>query len=96
MQAEKAAAPVIAASEPEAPATAAPQAPVAPIAPVAEAPAPITPLPPASPADTPENAAKRRVFVALRGFDLNKQQAAEVTQAIAGGFIPHVKFQVQE
>jgi hypothetical protein len=96
MQAEKAAGPVTTAPEPDAPATTAPQAPVAPIEPVAEVPTPIA-LVAATPAvDTPENAAKRRLFVALRGFDLNKQQAAEVTQAIAGGFIPHVKFQVQE
>ncbi len=96
MQAEKAAGPVTTAPEPDAPATTAPQAPVAPVEPVAEVPAPIA-LVAATPAvDTQEMVAKRRVFVALRGFDLNKQQAAEVTQAIAGGFIPHVKFQVQE
>lgn len=49
----------------------------------------------APPADTPEIAAKRRLFVALRGFDLSKDQAAALTNGIASGQLPHVQFTVQ-
>ncbi len=93
MQAEKAAAPAVA--EPATPVAAAQDAPAAPVTPVTVAPAPVTPVEAAPPADTPELAAKRRLFVALRGFDLSKEQAAALTNGIASGQIPHVKFTVQ-
>jgi colicin import membrane protein len=93
MQAEKAAAPAV--PEPATPVAAAQDAPAAPVTPVAAAPAPVTPIEATPPADTPELAAKRRLFVALRGFDLSKEQAAALTNGIASGQLPHVQFTVQ-